>query len=99
MEPSSAFTFGNSNDDNTVDNNLPIKAIQKIMQKVLPPDAKISDGCLLEAQKCAHNFLTLITSEADVKCKQSKRKYVSPEDVFYALDSLGFESHRLVISI
>ncbi|CAI9118825.1 OLC1v1020448C1 [Oldenlandia corymbosa var. corymbosa] len=68
-------------------------SVMKIMKKVLPPGAKISNEAKEYVQLCVTEFITFITSEANDKCKNEHRKIISPEDVISAMNTLGFDDY------
>ncbi|CAI9100142.1 OLC1v1037082C1 [Oldenlandia corymbosa var. corymbosa] len=55
-------------------------SVMKIMKKVLPPEAKISEEAKDSVQMCVTEFISFISGEANDKCKKEHRKINSPED-------------------
>lgn len=69
------------------------------MKASVPESAKISKDAKECMQECVSEFISFITSEAVERCNIEKRKTINGEDILYALQSLGFESHSAVLRI
>ncbi|MED6183399.1 hypothetical protein PIB30_037490 [Stylosanthes scabra] len=91
---------GNNNhtDDNecTVreqDRFMPIANVIRIMRKILPPHAKISDDAKETIQECVSEYISFITGEANERCQREQRKTITAEDVLWAMSKLGFDDY------
>ncbi|KAH0745013.1 hypothetical protein KY285_006670 [Solanum tuberosum] len=62
----------------------PIHVI-RIMRRILPPRAKISDDSKQTIQECVSEFISFVTGEAN------ERKTITAEDVLWAMSKLGFD--------
>ncbi|WCJ28196.1 nuclear factor Y subunit B6 [Euphorbia peplus] len=100
------ITHGNNNNNNNqsaVDDNecivreqdrfMPIANVIRIMRRMLPPHAKISDDAKETIQECVSEFISFITSEANERCQREQRKTITAEDVLYAMSKLGFDDY------
>jgi nuclear transcription Y subunit beta len=67
--------------------------INRIMKKVLPPNAKVSKEAKEAIQECVSEFISFVTQEASDKVLQEKRKTVTGDDVLWAMSTLGFEHY------
>ncbi|XP_050112601.1 nuclear transcription factor Y subunit B-3-like [Malus sylvestris] len=94
---------GNS-DNNTVqrapqclvreqDRYMPIANVIRIMRRILPPHAKISDDAKETMQECVSEYIAFITGEANERCQREQRKTVTAEDVLWAMGKLGFDNY------
>ncbi|KAL2473123.1 nuclear transcription factor Y subunit B-9 [Forsythia ovata] len=63
------------------------------MRRILPAYAKIADDAKEVIQECVSEYISFITSEANERCHQEHRKTITPEDVLYAMEKLGFENY------
>lgn len=94
---------GNNNIQSTTDDNecivreqdrfMPIANVIRIMRKMLPTHAKISDDAKETIQECVSEFISFITSEANERCQREQRKTITAEDVLYAMSKLGFDDY------
>ncbi|OMO76958.1 Transcription factor, CBFA/NFYB, DNA topoisomerase [Corchorus capsularis] len=92
---------GNSNCENdqnecTVreqDRFMPIANVIRIMRKILPPHAKISDDAKETIQECVSEYISFITGEANERCQREQRKTITAEDVLWAMSKLGFDDY------
>nr|ABM66108.1 CCAAT-box binding factor HAP3-like protein [Selaginella sinensis] len=75
------------------DRFMPIANVIRIMRKVLPAHAKISDDAKETIQECVSEFISFITSEANDKCQREQRKTITAEDVLWAMSKLGFDDY------
>lgn len=75
------------------DRFLPTANIVRIMRKVLPPQAKISDEAKETIQECVSEYISFVTGEANQRCKEEQRKTVTAEDVIWAMDKLGLDNY------
>ncbi|KAK7385051.1 hypothetical protein VNO78_30758 [Psophocarpus tetragonolobus] len=65
----------------------------KIMRKVLPPQAKLTEETKQTMQVCVSEFISFVTCEANELCRKERRKIVTAEDIICAMDSLGFDDY------
>ncbi|KAK7385050.1 hypothetical protein VNO78_30757 [Psophocarpus tetragonolobus] len=65
----------------------------RIMQKVLPSEATVSEETKQMMEKCVSKFISIITSEANKICHKEHRKIVTVEDMLCAMHSLGFDNY------
>ncbi|EEF22128.1 ccaat-binding transcription factor subunit A, putative, partial [Ricinus communis] len=92
-----------NNNHNTADDNectvreqdrfMPIANVIRIMRRILPPHAKISDDAKETIQECVSEYISFITSEANERCQREQRKTITAEDVLYAMSKLGFDDY------
>nr|ABM66107.1 CCAAT-box binding factor HAP3-like protein [Selaginella davidii] len=75
------------------DRFMPIANVIRIMRKVLPAHAKISDDAKETIQECVSEFISFITSEANDKCQREQRKTITAEDLLWAMSKLGFDDY------
>ncbi|GAB2252669.1 hypothetical protein Droror1_Dr00005516 [Drosera rotundifolia] len=73
------------------DRFMPIANVIRIMRKILPPHAKISDDAKETIQECVSEYISFITSEANERCQHEQRKTITAEDVLWAMSKLGFD--------
>ncbi|KAB2614414.1 nuclear transcription factor Y subunit B-1-like [Pyrus ussuriensis x Pyrus communis] len=64
------------------DRYMPIANVIRIMRRILPPHAKISDDAKETMQECANE-----------RCQREQRKTVTAEDVLWAMGKLGFDNY------
>ncbi|XP_071725135.1 nuclear transcription factor Y subunit B-6-like [Rutidosis leptorrhynchoides] len=72
---------------------MPIANVIRIMRKILPPHAKISDDAKETIQECVSEYISFITGEANDRCQREQRKTITAEDVLYAMSKLGFDDY------
>ncbi|PIN01224.1 hypothetical protein CDL12_26275 [Handroanthus impetiginosus] len=94
----SAPTANATTDDNECivreqDRFMPIANVIRIMRKILPPHAKISDDAKETIQECVSEYISFITSEANDRCQREQRKTITAEDVLWAMSKLGFDDY------
>ncbi|GMI74144.1 NUCLEAR FACTOR Y, SUBUNIT B9, LEAFY COTYLEDON 1, EMBRYO DEFECTIVE 212 [Hibiscus trionum] len=75
------------------DRFMPIANVIRIMRRMLPPHAKISDESKETIQECVSEFISFITGEANERCQQEQRKTITAEDVLWAMGKLGFDDY------
>ncbi|XP_052160163.1 nuclear transcription factor Y subunit B-10-like [Oryza glaberrima] len=75
------------------DRLMPIANVIRIMRRVLPPHAKISDDAKEVIQECVSEFISFVTGEANDRCHREHRKTVTAEDLVWAMDRLGFDDY------
>ncbi|KAJ4850725.1 hypothetical protein Tsubulata_037803 [Turnera subulata] len=102
-DPNSNNHHGVTNNMTTDDNSectvreqdrfMPIANVIRIMRKILPPHAKISDDAKETIQECVSEYISFITSEANERCQREQRKTITAEDVLYAMSKLGFDDY------
>ncbi|XP_051128586.1 nuclear transcription factor Y subunit B-3-like [Andrographis paniculata] len=75
------------------DRFMPIANVIRIMRKILPSHAKISDDAKETMQECVSEFISFVTGEANDRCQREQRKTVTAEDVLWAMSKLGFDDY------
>ncbi|KAM1048392.1 hypothetical protein ACFX13_028191 [Malus domestica] len=75
------------------DRYMPIANVIRIMRRILPPHAKISDDAKETMQECVSEYIAFITGEANERCQPEQRKTVTAEDVLWAMGKLGFDNY------
>ncbi|KAM1009049.1 hypothetical protein ACFX2J_005395 [Malus domestica] len=95
---SNANTNNGTADDNECmvreqDRFMPIANVIRIMRKILPPHAKISDDAKETIQECVSEYISFITGEANERCQREQRKTITAEDVLWAMSKLGFDDY------
>ncbi|KAL3752539.1 hypothetical protein ACJRO7_000015 [Eucalyptus globulus] len=75
------------------DRYMPIANVIRIMRRILPPHAKISDDAKETIQECVSEYISFITGEANDRCQQEQRKTITAEDVLWAMGKLGFDNY------
>ncbi|KAK4369678.1 hypothetical protein RND71_009153 [Anisodus tanguticus] len=93
----------NTNNNNNVEDSectireqdrfMPIANVIRIMRRILPPHAKISDDSKETIQECVSEFISFITGEANDRCQREQRKTITAEDVLWAMSKLGFDDY------
>ncbi|PKU88145.1 Nuclear transcription factor Y subunit B-9 [Dendrobium catenatum] len=78
---------------------MPIANVIRIMRKVLPTHAKISDDAKETIQECVSEYISFITSEANERCQREQRKTITAEDVLWAMSKLGFDDYVEPLSV
>lgn len=73
------------------DRLMPIANVIRIMRKILPPHAKISDDAKETIQECVSEYISFITGEANDRCQREQRKTITAEDILWAMNKLGFD--------
>ena len=72
---------------------VPLSNVGKIMKKVVPSQGKVAKEAKQKMQECVSEFISFITSEANDKVLQEKRKTVTGEDILWAMRTLGFDKY------
>ncbi|WOL09910.1 nuclear transcription factor Y subunit B-9-like [Canna indica] len=72
---------------------MPIANMIHIMCRVLPAHANIADDAKEISQECVSEYISFITSEANKRCQCEQRKAVTPEDMLWAMNKLGFDDY------
>ncbi|XP_060184653.1 nuclear transcription factor Y subunit B-6 [Lycium barbarum] len=75
------------------DRFMPIANVIRIMRRILPPHAKISDDSKETIQECVSEFISFITGEANDRCQREQRKTITAEDILWAMSKLGFDDY------
>nr|XP_043619609.1 nuclear transcription factor Y subunit B-1-like [Erigeron canadensis] len=75
------------------DRFMPIANVIRIMRKILPPHAKISDDAKETIQECVSEYISFVTGEANDRCQREQRKTITAEDVLWAMNKLGFDDY------
>ncbi|XP_031286321.1 nuclear transcription factor Y subunit B-9-like [Pistacia vera] len=75
------------------DQYMPIANVIRIMRRILPPHAKISDDAKETVQECVSEYISFITGEANERCHREQRKTITAEDVIWAMGKLGFDNY------
>ncbi|XP_007214722.2 nuclear transcription factor Y subunit B-9 [Prunus persica] len=75
------------------DQYMPIANVIRIMRRILPPHAKISDDAKETIQECVSEYIAFITGEANERCRREQRKTVTAEDILWAMGKLGFDNY------
>ncbi|XP_004293185.1 PREDICTED: nuclear transcription factor Y subunit B-8-like [Fragaria vesca subsp. vesca] len=78
---------------------MPIANVIRIMRRILPLYAKISDDAKEIVQECVSEYISFITGEANEHCQQEQRKTVTAEDVLWAMGKLGFDDYIEPLSL
>jgi nuclear transcription Y subunit beta len=72
---------------------IPISSLVRVMRRVLPPQAKVSDDAKELIQECVSEFISFVTGEANERCQGDHRTTVTGEDVIWAMERLGFDDY------
>ncbi|KAL3521810.1 hypothetical protein ACH5RR_014644 [Cinchona calisaya] len=75
------------------DRFMPIANVIRIMRKILPSHAKISDDAKETIQECVSEYISFVTGEANERCQREQRKTITAEDVLWAMSKLGFDDY------
>lgn len=78
---------------------LPIANITRLMKTCLPSQAKISSQARDAILECVIEMIGFVTSEANAKSSQEKRKTVNGDDVLFAFHNLGFDNYAQVLTV
>ncbi|KAG8076034.1 hypothetical protein GUJ93_ZPchr0006g44497 [Zizania palustris] len=71
----------------------------RIMRRVLPTHAKISEEAREVIQECVSEFISFITGEANDWCHREHRKTVTADDLVWAMQRLGFDDYVMPLSV
>nr|AEG76897.1 putative transcription factor H2A superfamily protein [Linum usitatissimum] len=75
------------------DEYMPLANILRIMRRVLPANAKITDDAKESIQKCVSELISIVTVEANESCQREHRRTVTAEDLLSAMGRLGFDNY------
>ncbi|KAL6284269.1 hypothetical protein ACE6H2_015198 [Prunus campanulata] len=75
------------------DQYMPIENVIRIMRRILPPHAKISDDAKETIQECVSEYISFITGEANERCQREQRKTVTTEGILWVMGKLGFNNY------
>ncbi|KAE8656501.1 Nuclear transcription factor Y subunit B-6 [Hibiscus syriacus] len=75
------------------DRFMPIANVIRIMRKIVPPHAKISDDAKETIQEWVSEYISFVTGEANEHCQCEQRKTITAEDVLWAMSKLGFDDY------
>ncbi|GLT31037.1 hypothetical protein SLA2020_058040 [Shorea laevis] len=75
------------------DQYMPIANVIRIMRRILPPHAKISDDAKETIQECVSEYISFITGEANERCQREQRKTITADDILWAMGKLGFDNY------
>ena len=75
------------------DQYMPIANVIRIMWRILPSHAKISDDAKETIQEYVSKYISFITGEANERCQREQRKTVTAEDVLWVMGKLGFDDY------
>ncbi|KAK1268748.1 Nuclear transcription factor Y subunit B-6 [Acorus gramineus] len=78
---------------------MPIANVIRIMRKVLPAHAKISDDAKETIQECVSEYISFITAEANDRCRSEHRKTVTADDLLFSMSKLGFHDYVHPLSL
>lgn len=78
---------------------MPAATITRIMRKVLPDHARISDDAREAIQESVSEFIGFITDEAKERCQLESRRILTANDVLGAMDALGFHNYAETLTI
>ncbi|KAL5200433.1 hypothetical protein ABZP36_021636 [Zizania latifolia] len=81
------------------DRLMPVANVTRIMRRVLPTHAKISEDAREVIQECVSEFISFITGEANDRCHREHRKTVTAEDLVWAMQRLGFDNYVAPLSV
>ncbi|KAJ1350673.1 hypothetical protein KIN20_006530 [Parelaphostrongylus tenuis] len=72
---------------------LPIANVARVMKRMIPSSGKIAKDAKECVQECVSEFISFITSEANDKCLNEKRKTISADDLLEAITNMGFDNY------
>ncbi|CAJ0587358.1 unnamed protein product, partial [Mesorhabditis spiculigera] len=75
------------------DRLLPIANVTRLMRTQIPEAGKMAKEARELVQDCASEFISFITSHANERCLQERRKVVTSDDLLDALRDLGFDEY------
>jgi len=75
------------------DLNLPTSVIAKLMKEKLPPGVSTTREVKCAIARAASVFILYLTSDANTKARQHKRKTILPSDIMESLSSIGFDDY------
>lgn len=91
--------FKDTNENQFVQDSLPIANVSRIMKQVLDKQTKISKEAKECVQECVGEFIEFITSEASFICKNDRRKTVSGADILKAQVQVGFDDYKSILEV
>ncbi|PWA64698.1 nuclear factor Y, subunit B6 [Artemisia annua] len=98
MHPPPKVTSKSTTSDNEClvreqDRLMPIANVIRIMRRILPSHAKISDDAKETIQECVSEYISFVTGEANDRCQREQRKTITAEDILWAMSKLGFDDY------
>lgn len=75
------------------DQYVPITNVTRIMRRILPTHARISEDAKETIQVCVSEFIHFITTDANDRCRWQQRRTVTSDDVLSAMERLGFDDY------
>lgn len=78
---------------------LPISCVQRMIRKILPSHAKVTDESKEKIADCATEFISFITMEANQRCKEELRRTITAEDLIFAMGKLGFNQQAHLLTL
>nr|GEY31447.1 nuclear factor Y, subunit B6 [Tanacetum cinerariifolium] len=98
MQPPREVTSKSATSDNEClvreqDRLMPIANVIRIMRRILPSHAKISDDAKETVQECVSEYISFVTGEANDRCQREQRKTITAEDILWAMSKLGFDDY------
>ncbi|CAN7034770.1 unnamed protein product [Brassica rapa subsp. trilocularis] len=75
------------------DQYLPIASVTRIMRKILPSEARISEEAKENIQICTTKYISFVTAEASDTCQSERRTTITAGDMLSAMSNLGFENY------
>ncbi|CAF2256069.1 hypothetical protein YC2023_096721 [Brassica napus] len=75
------------------DQYLPIASVTRIMRKILPSEARISEEAKENIQICATTYISFVSAEASDTCQSERRTTITAGDMLSAMSNLGFEDY------
>lgn len=87
--------------ENTHDQDyyVPTANITRVMRRVLPPQAKITDDAKETVQQCVTEYINMVTNEANDRCHREERKTITADDILWAIERLGFDNYAGPLSL
>ncbi|XP_045799021.1 nuclear transcription factor Y subunit B-6-like [Trifolium pratense] len=73
--------------------NILIVHLTRIMRRALPRNAKINNGAKESIQLCVSEFMGIITTKANERCKAEHRKIITADDLIWAMEKFGFDDY------
>ncbi|XP_078440666.1 nuclear transcription factor Y subunit B-4-like [Wolffia australiana] len=95
-DDSSSFAVtleGHADNNNESETQLPLANVARIMRKIVPPNAKLSQEARETVQESATEFISFVTSEAAAKCLKEDRKTINGDDICWALENVGLNNY------
>ncbi|KAJ8429437.1 hypothetical protein Cgig2_021089 [Carnegiea gigantea] len=79
--------------------HIPVSNVIKIMRQGLPSDARITDDAKEAVQQCVSRFISLVTHEANERCRREHRRTVMADDLIWAMKELGLTNYPDLLSM